>query len=150
MSSDQNLGEITYTRIYKAPRDLVFECMTTPEHLAKFWGPVGVTTPIENITVDLRPGCAFETIMVNDSDGENYPMRGVYVEITPPETLVWTEADVQGGMTTSITFTDLGDGTTEVFTHQTNVPEMYRAPEAQAGMQSSFDKFDAYVTSVRV
>jgi hypothetical protein len=50
-------------------------------------------------------------------------------------------------MTTSLTFTDLGNGRTEVVAHQTNVPEMFRSPEAQAGMQSSFDRFAAYLTS---
>ena len=38
-----NLGEVTYTRIYDAPRELVFRCMIEPEHLTHFWGPVGVT-----------------------------------------------------------------------------------------------------------
>ena len=88
--------------------------MIEPEHLTHFWGPVGVSTPIENITVDPRPGGVFETIMVNDADGEEYPSRGVFVEVVEPERLVWTEPDVEGGMTTSSTFTDLGDGRTEV------------------------------------
>jgi uncharacterized protein YndB with AHSA1/START domain len=148
MTSDANLGELRYTRIYKAPRELVFTCMTSAEHLTHFWGPVGVSTPIENITIDLRPGGVFETLMVNDATGDEYPMRGVFVEVIEPEKLVWTEADVEGGMTTSITFIDLGDGTTEAVTHQTNVPEMYRSTEAQAGMQSSFDRFEAYVSSL--
>jgi len=143
-----NLGEVTYTRIYDAPRELVFRCMIEPEHLTHFWGPVGVTTPIENITVEARPGGRFETIMVNDSDGAEYPMRAVYVEIVENERIVFSEPDVEGGMTTSITFTDLGDGRTECFTHQTNVPEMYLVPEAQAGMQSSFDRFAAYLTTL--
>ena len=147
-ATDANLGEVTYTRTYAAPRELVFECMTTPEHLAKFWGPVGVSTPLENIEVDLRPGGIFKTVMVNDATGEEYPSIGQYVEIDPPAKLVWTEPDVEGGMTTTCTFIDLGDGTTEVVSHQTNVPEMFRSPEAQAGMASSFDKFDAYVTSL--
>jgi len=142
------LGEINYTRVYEATRDLVFRCMIEPEHLTHFWGPVGVSTPIQNITVDPRPGGAFETIMVNDATGEQYPTRGVYVEIVPPERLVWTEPDVEGGMTTAITFVDLGDGRTEVVTHQTNVPEMYRTDENQAGMQSSFDRFAAYVRTI--
>jgi hypothetical protein len=51
-------------------------------------------------------------------------------------------------MTTSSTFKDLGDGRTEVVVHQTNVPEMYRGPEAQQGMTSSFDKFAAYVATL--
>jgi uncharacterized protein YndB with AHSA1/START domain len=142
------LGELTYSRIWDAPRKLVFECMTTPEHLAQFWGPSGVSTPIENITVELRPGGAFTTIMVNDADGAEYPMRGTFVDVVDNEKLTWTEADVEGGMTTSITFKDLGDGKCETITHQTNVPEMFRTPEAQEGMQSSFDKLAAYMATL--
>ncbi len=123
----------------------MFECLTTAEHLTHFWGPAGMSTPIDNITIDLRPGGVFETIMVNDADGAEYPSRGVYVEIDPPEKLVWSEKDVEGGMTTSIIFADLGDGRCETTTHQTNVPEMFRSPEARAGMESSFEKMAAYL-----
>jgi uncharacterized protein YndB with AHSA1/START domain len=142
------LGEITYTRTWEAPRELVFECMTTPEHLTHFWGPVGVSTPLENITLDLRPGGVFETIMVNDADGTRFPSRGVFVEIDPPATLVWAEADVEGGMTTSITFRDLGGGRCETHVVQTNVPEQFRSAEAQAGMASSFDRMAAYLATL--
>jgi uncharacterized protein YndB with AHSA1/START domain len=142
------VGELTYVRTWNAPRELVFACMTTPEHLTHFWGPTGVSTPLDTITVDLRPGGVFETIMVNDSDGAEYPSRGVYVEIDPPGKLVWSEPDVEGGMTTSITFKDLGDGRCETTTHQTNVPEMFRSPEVQAGMLSSFDRMDAYLATL--
>ncbi len=149
MSSESpDLGEVTSTRVYQAPRDLVFRCMTTPEHLTHFWGPSGVSTPMGNITIDLRPGGAFETIMVNDADGAEYPMRGVFVEVVEPVRLVWTERDAEGGMTTSLTFTDLGDGTTQVDALQTNVPEMFRTPEARAGLESSFDRFASYVASL--
>jgi uncharacterized protein YndB with AHSA1/START domain len=147
-NTGQLLGEVTLTRIYDAPRDLVFECMVTPEHLTHFWGPVGVNTPLANITLEARAGGRFETIMLDDASGDEYPMRAVFVEVTPPERLVWTEPDVEGGMTTSLTFADLGEGRTEVTVHQTNVPEMYRSPEAQAGMQSSFDRFAAYVSAI--
>jgi uncharacterized protein YndB with AHSA1/START domain len=148
MSDDtQTVGELTITRIFDAPRDLVFRCMIEPEHLTHFWGPVGVSTPIENITVDPRPGGAFETIMVNDADGAEYPSRGVFVEIVAPERLVWSEPD--SGMTTTSTFVQLENGRTEVRIHQTNVPEMYRSPEAQAGFQSSLDRFAAYLATIR-
>lgn len=143
-----NLGELTVTRIYDAPRDLVFECMITPEHLTHFWGPVGVSTPLHNITIDPRPGGVFETIMVNDADGAEYPMRGVYVEFDAPNQLSWSEPNVEGGMMTSVTFKDLGDGRTEVVIHQTNVPEMYRSPEAQEGFNSSLDRFAAYISTL--
>jgi uncharacterized protein YndB with AHSA1/START domain len=143
-----NLGEVTYTRVYDAPRELVFQCMTQPEHLTHFWGPIGVTTPVDNITIEPRVGGVFETIMVNDENGEEYPMQAVFVEVVVPEKLVWSEPGVEGGMTTSMTLTDLGNGKTEAFVHQTNVPEMFRTPEAQAGMQSSFDRFAAYVATL--
>ena len=61
--SDQTpeAGELTYTRVFDAPRELVFRCMVEPEHLAHFWGPAGVSTPLENIKVDARPGGARRT-----------------------------------------------------------------------------------------
>jgi len=147
MSNDTRiLGELAVTRVFDAPRELVFRCMIDPEHLTHFWGPVGVSTPIENITIDPRPGGAFETIMVNDADGSEYPTRGVFVEIDEPERLVWTEPGL--GMTTTSTFKELDDGRTEVHIHQTNLPEMFRTPEAKAGFESSLDRFEAYLASI--
>jgi uncharacterized protein YndB with AHSA1/START domain len=142
------MSELTYRRVHRASPELLFDCMTRPEHLAAFWGPAGTSTPIDNIVVDLRPGGAFETTMVNDADGSTYTMRAVYVEIRRPERLVWIEADVEGGMVTTITFVDLGDGRTEVVTHQTNVPAAYLSAEARAGFSTSLDRFDAYVAAL--
>jgi uncharacterized protein YndB with AHSA1/START domain len=140
------LDELTYRRVHRAPRELVFECLTTPEHLAQFWGPSGTTTPVDGITVDLRPGGVFETRMVNEADGSSYTMRAVYEDVAPPQRLVWREP--ASGMVTTITFTDLGDGTTEVVTHQTNVPAHYRTAEAQAGFATSLNRFGAYVAAL--
>jgi uncharacterized protein YndB with AHSA1/START domain len=117
--------------------------MIEPEHLTHFWGPVGVSTPLGDITVDARPGGAFETVMVNDADGSRYAMRAVYVEIVEPERLVWT--DPGSGVVTTSTFTDLGDSRTEIRIRQRNVPEAFRSPEAQAGFASSLDRFAAYL-----
>ena len=141
-------GEMTHRRVHRASPERLFDCMTTPEHLAHFWGPTGTTTPVGNITVDLRPGGAFETTMVNDADGSSYTMKAVYAEVSRPNRLVWIEAGVEGGMRTEVTFADLGDGRTEVVTHQTNVPAAYLAAEAQAGFKTSLDRFDAYVAAL--
>jgi uncharacterized protein YndB with AHSA1/START domain len=138
-------GEFRYRRVHRASRELLFDCLTQPEHLTRFWGPDGTTASVDGITVDLRPGGAFETVMVNDSDGSSYTMRAVYREVLRPERLVWTEEDVEGGMTTTITLTDLGDGRTEVVTHQTNVPPMLAAPEARRGFETSLRRFADYV-----
>ena len=141
-------GEFTYRRVHRASRELLFDCMTQPEHLTRFWGPDGTTTPIDGITVDLRPGGAFETLMVNDADGTTYTMRAVYREVRRPERLVWAEAGVEGGMTTTITFTDLGDEQTEVVTHQTNVPPAMADPDARRGFETSLRRFADYVADL--
>jgi hypothetical protein len=66
-----------------------------------------------------------------------------------PDLLVWVEGDVEGGMRTTITFTPLGDGRTEVVTHQTNVPAAYLDARARAGFQTSLDRFDAYLATIK-
>jgi uncharacterized protein YndB with AHSA1/START domain len=136
-------GELTYTRVFDAPREIVFRCMLEPEHLTHFWGPAGVSTPLETIKVDARPGGVFETVMVNDSDGSRYPTRAVYVEIAEPERIVWTEPG--SGVTTTSIFRDLGGERTELQIRQANAPEGYRSPEARAGFSTSLDRLAAYL-----
>ncbi|HEV3292605.1 MAG TPA: SRPBCC domain-containing protein [Streptosporangiaceae bacterium] len=140
--TDQALGELSFTRVFDAPRELVFRCLIEPEHLTHFWGPAGVSTPLAHITVDPRPGGVFETVMVSDADGSQYPTRAVYVEVSEPERLVWTET--HSGMTVTATLTDLG-GRTEVRIHQASVPAAFRTPQAQAGFLTSLDRFAGYL-----
>lgn len=141
-------GEFTYRRVHRASPEVLFDCMTQAEHLTRFWGPDGTTTPIDGITIDLRPGGAFETVMVNVADGSQYPMRAVYLEVCRPRKLAWTEPGVEGGMVTTITFTDLGDGRTEVITHQANVPAMFAGPQAREGFGTSLRRFEEYVAAL--
>lgn len=143
----EELGEVTITRIYEAPRELVWECMTTPEHLTHFWGPPGISTPLESIIIELWPGGRFHTTMVLDATGDQFPNHGVYVEIDPPAKLSFREEGAAEGMMSSMTFTDLGNDRTEVVVHQTNVPPMYRTPEAMAGMDASLDRFVAFLAA---
>jgi uncharacterized protein YndB with AHSA1/START domain len=139
-----NTNELVFTRVFDAPRDLVFRCMIDPKHLTHFWGPDGVHTPIDKIVVDPRPGGVFQTVMVNDADGTEYPSKGIFVEVVEPERLVWVEDD----MTTTSTFTDLGDSRTEVRIHQANVPAEFSTTEAQAGFKSSLDRCAAYLAEL--
>lgn len=139
-------GELSYTRVFDAPRELVFRCMIEPEHLTHFWGPAGTRTPLDRIKVDARPGGVFETVMVNDADGLSYTMRAIYVEIVEPERIVWTEP--QTGFLTTSTFTDLGGTRTQVHIHQANVPDAFRTPESQARFLTSLDRFAAYLKTL--
>jgi uncharacterized protein YndB with AHSA1/START domain len=138
-------GEFTYRRTHRASRELLFDCMTRPEHLTHFWGPDGTATPVDGITVELRPGGRFETVMVNLADDSRYTMRAIFLTVDRPDKLAWRESDVEGGMITTVTFADLGDGRTEVVTHQTNVPALYASAEARSGFETSLRRFDDYV-----
>ena len=148
MSDQLQAGELSYRRVFDAPRELVFRCMIEPAHLTRFWGPAGVSTPLASIRVDARPGGVFEAVMVNDADGSQYPIRAVYLEVTEPERLVWTEPAT--GMTTTSTFSDLGGDRTEVHIRQANVPDAFRSPEAQAGFRTSLDRCAAYLRELQL
>jgi uncharacterized protein YndB with AHSA1/START domain len=82
--------EIVMTRVFDAPRRLVFEAWTNPEHLPHWMlGPGGWTMPV--CEIDLRPGGAWHFVW-RRADGTEMAMRGVYREIVPPERLVSTES----------------------------------------------------------
>jgi uncharacterized protein YndB with AHSA1/START domain len=136
---DDRRGELTVSRVVDAPRELVWQAFTEPEHLAVFWGGPGITVPVESVTMDLRPGGSFELTMVA-SDGTEYPNRGEYVEVDEPSRIVFTEPDT--GITATITFAEVGDKT-EVTIRQVGVPERFLGPEAEAGFAATFDKLEA-------
>jgi uncharacterized protein YndB with AHSA1/START domain len=82
--------EIAMTRVFDAPRRLVFEAWTNPEHVPHWLlGPEGWTMPV--CEIDLRPGGSWHFVW-RRSDGTEMEMRGEYREITPPERLVSTES----------------------------------------------------------
>jgi uncharacterized protein YndB with AHSA1/START domain len=140
------LTEVTYVRVFDAPRELVFRCMLEPEHLTHFWGPTGMSTPLDKIVVEPRVGGVFKTVMVNDATGEEYASSGRYTEIVEPSRLAWVEDDTPTTATTD--FIDLGDGRTEVRIHQTNIPAMFTTEQAQAGFKSSLDRFAAHLATL--
>ena len=146
MAEDRATGELRYTRVFEAPRELVFRCMIDPDHLTHFWGPQGTSAPRERITVDARPGGVFETVMVNDADGNEYATRAVYDEVREPELLAWTES--HSGMKVISRFVALGPDRTEINIHQRFVPEAFLTPETQAGFSSSLDRFAAHLARV--
>ena len=133
--------EVITRRVLEAPRALVWRCLTEPAELAAFWGPRGMTTPLDSIVVELRPGGRFETLMVGEHG--SYRMVAEFTEVLVPERLAWRETE--SGMRTTGTLTDLGDGTTELLITQRYVPEAMRAPEARAGFLTSLDKLEEHL-----
>jgi uncharacterized protein YndB with AHSA1/START domain len=81
--------EIRLTRVFDVPRHLVFEAMSKPEHIRRWWGRLGDGYSVPVCDVDLRPGGAWR--FVNRHPKGEAAFHGVYREITPPERVVFTE-----------------------------------------------------------
>lgn len=79
--------EIVISREFAAPRELVWEVMTKPEHVVNWWGPRGFTTTIEKM--DFRVSGVWKHVM-HGPDGVNYPNEKVFKEIVPQEKIVFT------------------------------------------------------------
>jgi len=135
---------VRVVRVFDAPRDLVWRAWTEPEQLARWWGPRGLSTPLQSIVMDVRPGGEFRLTMVSDADGTEFPGTGAFREVVPPERLVFAETANPGDpiaeMVAVVTFTDLGDDRTEVVLDVTLRTTADIRDGAEAGWGSSFDR----------
>jgi len=116
--------EIVLTRDFDAPRSLVFEAWTTPEHVMQWWAGCDGNT-LTACEIDLRVGGAWRFV-VRGPDGRAYAVKGVYREVVPPERVVHTQVLDVGAHSwsealVSVVFEDLGGGTriTQTILHPT-------------------------------
>jgi uncharacterized protein YndB with AHSA1/START domain len=79
--------DIVITRVFDAPREIVFKAMTDPELIAKWWGPARYETIVEE--ADVRPGGVWRFIN-RDTEGNDFRFHGVFHDITAPERVVQT------------------------------------------------------------
>lgn len=148
--------ELILTRVFDAPRGLVFKAWTDPKHVARWWGPAGFTNPV--CELDVRPGGAIR-IDMRAPDGTVYPMTGVYREVAEPERLAFTGAalDETGKpmfeVLTTVTFAEQ-DGKTTLTLRARVVMTTEKAPPHLAGMEAgwsqSLDRLAAHLTEARV
>jgi uncharacterized protein YndB with AHSA1/START domain len=82
--------EIVLTRLFDAPRQLVFDAMTKPEHVRRWWGCLSDQHSVTVCEIDLRPGGAWRFVH-RGPEGEYPAFYGVYREIAAPDRLVYTE-----------------------------------------------------------
>ena len=88
-SSNNPDREIVISRVFDAPRELVWEAWTNPRHVAQWWGPVGFSTTIEEM--DVRPGGAWKQVM-HGPDGTDFPTQSIFSEVVKPERIVFSHA----------------------------------------------------------
>jgi uncharacterized protein YndB with AHSA1/START domain len=146
MAETVTAQEITITRVFDAPRELVWKAWTEPDQLAQWWGPRGSSA--EKITMDVRPGGTFSVTSVSP-DGNEMTVAGVYREVIEPERLVLdepAEGSWHEGAVSVATFTDLGDGRTEMVVQTTIHTTDEMRVNAEAGMESTFDRLAEHLS----
>jgi uncharacterized protein YndB with AHSA1/START domain len=139
--------EIVLTREFDAPRSLVFEVWTQPEHIKNWWGPCVLTMTV--CEIDLRVGGSYRFV-TRDPQGVEHPFKGIYKEIVPPERLVSTQIyDVEPysifeALVTAV-FEDV-DGrtrTTQTIRHQTKeARDGHLGAGMEWGAAESFDRLE--------
>jgi uncharacterized protein YndB with AHSA1/START domain len=154
-------GELMITRVFDAPRELVWKAWTEPDRAMRWWGPAGFTSP--HCEIDLRVGGKYLFAMQSPEFNDGLPIwsTGVYREIVPLERLVCTDcfADENGNvvpathygmegdfpleMLVTVTFDDVGGKTRMTLRHE-GLPAEHREG-ANQGWGSSFDKLAEYL-----
>jgi uncharacterized protein YndB with AHSA1/START domain len=134
--------EVTLTRIFNAPRELVWKAWTDPAMLARWWGPHGFTNP--RCEADVRVGGNI-LIHMQAPDGTVHPMTGTFDEVAEPECLVFrAQALDRSGAPlleslTTVTFHDLG-GTTKLIVHASGAPLQDIAGQMLKGMEAGWSQ----------
>jgi uncharacterized protein YndB with AHSA1/START domain len=157
--TEEDTRELIVTRLFDAPRELVWKAWTEPERTMRWWGPKGFTSPVSRI--DLRVGGEYLNCM-RSSDGKDFWSKGVYREIVVPERLVMTDsfADENGntvpasyyGMSKDFPLEMLirvmfeeHDGKTKLTLRHIGMPSGSDSEGAKQGWNESFDKLAEYL-----
>jgi uncharacterized protein YndB with AHSA1/START domain len=144
--------EILIERVFDAPRRLVFDALTKPEHVAHWYGPRAMT--LTSCEIDLRVGGAWRYVL-RDPAGNDFGFSGEYRDIVPPERLVSTEnfEGIPPGHDYLVTVTlDEQDGKTTLRSHL-----QYKTPEdrdghiqsgMEPGMRETYDRLAEHLATM--
>ena len=138
--------QVVITRTFNAPRSVVFDAWTKPEHVTQWWDPSG--KPLERCEIDLRAGGEFQFV----NRGSEHVFGGIYREITPPERLTFTThvGGLRAEVTGRLQFREHEDKTTVVITMECKSQadrDALLAMRIDAGTVRSLENLAAYVES---
>ena len=159
MAANANAGEaiadreVVITRTYDAPARLLFEAWSKPEHLMKWFGPVG--WPLTLCEVDFRKGGRWRFAMTGSSGQQNTPFGGVYLDIVPNRKIVFDNAFEEPGsrkMIMTVTFEE-ADGRTTLTWHtlfeSVAMKDEYVGMGIEAGAGSGLDQLADVVAGLK-
>jgi len=137
------------TRLFKAPRRIVFEAWSRPELFRRWWVPASAGLSLQSIAMDVRTGGAYRLVFRHPASDQPFAFYGTYTEVTPPSRIVWTNEESDQGAITTVTFEEKGDETL------VTLHELY--PTAQAlddalsgsaeGLPEQFAQLDALLAA---
>ena len=134
--------EFAITRLLDAPRELVWEVVTKPEHINNWWGPHGFSTTGNKMEV--KPGGTWEFVM-HAPDGVDYPAKNIFIEVIKPERIVM-EVSLPKSITTA-TFTAVGKKTLLTWHMLFESKEAFERSGADEGLKQTIDKLEKYVVA---
>ncbi|MDQ0644863.1 SRPBCC family protein [Microbacterium murale] len=140
-ASDSDAPEFSITRVFPAPRELVWRAWTEAEELAQWLHPFGVSA--DSVSFDVQVGGRYRYTMTNDETGEKFPTGGEYIEVEPFDRLVftWGEPDAPADAAPVITLTFAEhDERTELVFH-------LRGLEGKPGDGFVYDGWDEALTN---
>ncbi len=146
--------EITITRVFDAPPELVYQAFVDPDQLSQWFGPVGFSVPLDTVEIDARVGGSERLVMVSDDDPSfRNPIEGTFTEVVENEVLD-AHAEVEGipgttgktWMRLRVEFHPEPGGRTRLEIRQGPFTEQMGA-DTKAGWQSSFTKLDSLLAA---
>lgn len=141
-------NELVSTRVFDVPRELVFQAWTSPELLARWWGPRGFTNTFHEI--DMRPGGTWQFTM-HGPNGVDYPNHSVFVEIVPLERVVLDHLSGHQFRVTAI-FEDLKGRTRVTFRQLFKDTEEFEQakPYCIEGNEQNLDRLGELLTELNI
>lgn len=141
---------LTISRLLNAPRELVFEVWTKPEHIKHWWGPRGFTNTISKM--DVKPGGEWVFVM-HGPDGTNYPNTNVFQELVKPERIVLRHVGPPD-FTMIATFREQNGKTLlsieSYFDSAETLEKVIKAVKADKGLEENVDKLEEYLAKMPV
>ena len=151
ITNDSSNRELKVSRLLNAPRELVWDAFTKPEHVKHWWGPDGFTNTISEMNVEKA---GVWKLTMHGPDGRDYPNKIIYLEVVKPERIVYRHSDEEGtegvSFLTTITFEAQGDktlltmkGVFDTAEEKDRVVKEYGAAE---GMIQTIGRLEEYLT----
>ena len=142
---------LVITRVFDAPRDLVFKVWTDAKHAMNWWGPRDY--PATRMEMDARPGGRWRHCLTSTKDGKELWQHGVFREVAPPDRLVFTfvwEEEGERGLETlvTVTFADEDGKTRMTFRHEPFQSDGERDGH-RGGWTSTFDRLDEHFAQLK-